>query len=370
MDYSYLFIENLPEGITLAELSDVLKPKIPCQIIHMLQYSTKNGIVDFRSSLAKLRTPLSSASTNIYKKNPIKIGKKELQLNFISTIEPFHNNFLFFNVNKDVVKSLTDSIIEPKLIRGIVDIPTHSFPISVLQGTNREVILQKLNTIQSYEWVPVIEDPTPFTLPNIELEELLNFSPIHDVFLLYKKEKHGFCKAISKTFSNLIKNAKDNEVFVLPDIDGPIEDVVSFLWGKSICISFEKLPFLFTISKFLQSEQLEKQIELYLSQKISPLSISSLALAFENENLNDVPFEYVLSKIDEIIGSPDCLLDFPVSLCDLFIKKLNENSVDPNKIVIIIDNLPLEKAEKIKYLNSLDRKQITSSQKIFQKYIL
>ena len=370
MDYTYLFIENLPEGTTLAELSDILTPKIPCQIIHMLQYNTKNGLIDFRSSLAKLKTPMSSASTSVYKKNPIKIRNKELHLNFITTIEPFQNKFFFFNVSKEVVKSLTDSLIEPKYIRGIVDIPTHAFPVTVLQGINREAILQKLKDIEGCEWVPVIQDQVPFSLPSTGLNELLHFAPIHDVFLSYRKEKYGFCKNIAKAFSKLIANAEKNEVFSLPDIEGPIEDIVDFLWGKSICISFEKLPFLYTISHFLQSDQLESKIESYLCHNVSPLSISSLAISFESSSIFEIPFNWLFEKIDEIVKSPDCLNFFPRSLCSSFIKKLLEKEVDENSIVVIVDNLPLEKEKKIDLLKSLNQSQITTSKAILHKYII
>ena len=354
MDYSFIFIENLPEGITLSELSDIVKQKIPCDITHLLQYNTSYGLVDFRSALAHFKAPVSSASTTVYKKNPITIKNHELKLNFIASDDPFQNNFLFFNANKDIVKDAISSLIDPKLIRSIIDIPTHSIPVSVLQGTNREIILRKLKELHDIEWKPVIQDAEQFSLPQETMETLVSFEPIHDVFISFKNRKYGLIKSIASVYSKVIDKAKTNEVIELPDVNGgPIDDVVDFLWSKSVHVCFEKLPFLHEMAKFLESDQLQNIVNDYIQNKVSPLSISALAISFENAKIDEIPYDWIIPKIKEIVECPQCLYDFPEKQCPAFINKLISNKCDPNYLKVIIESLKMKKEEKMVYLEKI-----------------
>ena len=367
MEFSYVFIENLPEGITLSELPDSLKSNLALDNVKLFQYNSSKEFIDFHSALAKTKKPMSLESTNVFKKNKIQIGNNTLQITFLTSIDNFKNSFIFFNIHSDAVKAIANQMPSPSLIKSIVEIQTHRTPIVILQAKAKEPVLQNLNNLKDIEWAPIISDPEPIKFPDSILENCINFNPIHDVSLVYKENVFGLCKDISKNFSKMIENASDNQVITLPEINnGNIEDIIDFLWGKSITISFEKIPFLFAIATYIQSPQLLQQIDDYIKANVSPLSLSALAISFKFAGLKTVNFDWVIPKISEIVKCPQCLSDFPKEFVDDFIEKLKD--VDPNDIAVIIDALPLENEEKVQKLKTLDISQITSSKSILSKY--
>ncbi|EAY05160.1 hypothetical protein TVAG_058170 [Trichomonas vaginalis G3] len=280
MDANYLYLEGLPEGISMAELSKAINSVIKCDIMHMMQYHTSYGVFDFRSALAKLKSPLPISQTFQFKKSPFSIKNQEVTLNFISKADSFNLHFLFFNVRKNDVQNALAADFDQDILRSFVDIPGHYINVTSMQVTDREYTLKKLHNFRRYEWKPVISDPVPFEIPSSDLMNIVNFTKLHDMQLLYYKKKFGICKYIASNYSNYIAKSKDR-IIILPKLEGPIDDIIDYLWGKSIRLSIEKLPFLALIAEFLESDSLKKMIETYISEKVPKESLPALEVSFK-----------------------------------------------------------------------------------------
>jgi hypothetical protein len=373
MDFSFIFIEGLPEGTTLVELSEIIGKKIPCEVTHMFQYKTSFGVIDFRAAIARLKTPVSNASVAMYKKARTMVQNKEIQLNFVPNSEPFETTFLFFNANLDEVRSALTPIIDQKHISNYFDITTHFIPITVVQASDRDVVLQKLASSDiGIEWKPVMLESSTFSFGNKIIDNLKTFSPLHDSFVEFRGQKYGISKPIASGISKTVADLNENETIHLPDMENisvcPIEDIIDFLWSKDISISFEKLPFFTTAANILKSNDLKKRIDNFIESELDPLSVSAFALSYDFVGMEDVPYEWAVAKIDKILECKECLIDFPVNQCLRFISSAESQSVDT--LAQLIGALPLPDKEKIKQLKKLDKNKANKTRMIFDKYKL
>ena len=371
MDYSFLFIEGLPEGTTQIELSEIIRTNVPCEITNMFQYKTKFGVIDFRSALARLKTPASYAAAAVYKKAHIMVQNKEITLNFVSSTEQFKTSFVFFGANREETRNAVSKIIDNKFIRNFVEITTHFIPITVLQVSNRDVVINKLKAGNiKIEWKPIIQETTNFEIENKILENLMTFAPIHDAYISFRGKKYGISKSIAGKLSTTVANLKENETIVLPDMEKiepcPIEDVINFLWSKDIEVLFEKLPFLTIVQRCLQSNELMKMIVHFVLNDLDPLSISAFAIAYDFAGINYFPYNWAIQKIRVILDNKECLSDFPKSQCPRLIADSKEATCDEQ--AELIDDLPLSKEDKVAYLKQIDRNGIKTKRHIFEEY--
>lgn len=358
MDYSFLFIEGLPEGTTQIELSEIIRANVPCEITNMFQYKTKFGVIDFRSALARLKTPASYAAATVYKKAHIKVQDKEITLNFVSSTEQFKTSFVFFGANREEVRNAISKIIDNKFIRNFVEITTHFIPITILQVSNRDVVINKLNSENiKIEWKPIIQETANFEIENKILDNLMTFSPIHDAYISFRGKKYGISKSIAGKLSESVAKIKENETIVLPDMEKidtcPIEDVINFLWSKEIEILFEKLPFLTIVERHLQSKELLKKIDSYVSNELDPLSISAFALAYEFAGIDRISYKWAIKNIRVILDNKECLADFPKSQCPSLLADSKSASCDEQ--AKLIDALPLSMEKKAAFLKEINK---------------
>lgn len=355
MDSKFAYIYNLPGSSSKSQVEKTLANYFKCDLICLFRYHTSFGIIDFKSAVIEFENIIPIKSQTDYIKKKILIDGVEAKLDFTYPISLLSTKFMFFNINPNELQALLDDIMDTSTFT-FNEVTGQCVPITTVTVDNRETFIKAINNFDKVEWQPFIPSSNHFVINNKEFDKLLSFSPIHDFKIKYKDKEYGLIKSIAGQVSKEINQSKTNHIS-LPSVDGPIDQVVGFLWGKNISVQFENIPFLYVMANTLKIDALRAQIFDFMKSKMNILSVPSLCCLADFEGLeDDIYFELLHENFTNIADHIDSTHCIPYGY---MAKIISSKSVKVSKDVLfdIIVKLDLENEKKLSLVNKLTKER-------------
>ena len=342
-EYKYLYLSNLPKYCTKFEIINTFTPKLTFNIINIFQYKISNSFLDFNCCLCELDLPLSLNEVLNYQKNQYYVSNKLINVVFTFRINSFFNSYLFVNNSFKNLVNIINYYFLIDITLNLKKIP-HPF-INIYTYTFSESInhLEILNKIPNLEFYPIINKKSleyQYNLINLNKENILNFSNFK---LIYNDNIYLINKILSNELSNKIKECL-NDFIILPFINGPIEDIINYLYYQKIFITFEKIPFLLKISEFLEINKLINELINFINLDLNIYNISSYCILFEQyDYIHSIFINFIIKNFNEIENNLNYLNDLPYNYYLNILKKLDENNLNSKKFIEIIQSLNKQK---------------------------
>ena len=343
-----LLIANLPPLTSKADVKDFMNvhfSEIAKNILTLdiLNYTSNNVIFDFELATVEFDCVLTNSQMDELKNSEYQLQRH--QIYFYPRHFNFNNCYIFLNVDIEKISSIIDT--------PIYVYKNPYFPSSKCYIAN---ILQEYTLQKAKKYLPnniySLRDRSEKTVKIrfSEFQSLTSLFELQDFELIYYGKSYPIISRVAATVSPVISNliAQGKSVLELPQIQGPINELILYLHCGLIEIQPEYCSFFRVMANFLEIEVLLKRI----SDSLPPLTIDNavpmIVFGIEAYDEIDTVPKFIMEHVDQIIQNGSNKMLTISSICRIIEIAKNNNILESFKSNIshLIDSLDYPKDEK------------------------